>query len=151
MAGHDTYGAGIQTLRDWADNLRTLKDLPVEAAPAFAEEVKAELDKHMSAHEDPYGQAWAPGVEGEPVLNNAASHITTSAQGNIIWIELRGHYVFHHFGTHHVRKRGMLPDGGIPDKIGNAIRIGLVHMSQEWLTRKGRKKFGRGHVKGLMK
>jgi hypothetical protein len=59
-------------------------------------------------------------------------------------LKLSGHHVFHHYGFYsklfkrRVPARRFWPTGGLPDRLGNAIRKGLVDMGHEWMTRKGR-------------
>jgi len=41
-------------------------------------------------------------------------------------IALKGHYVFQHFGARSTTPRRVIPHGGMPTELGNAIRLGLV-------------------------
>ena len=54
--------------------------------------------------------------------------------GNTVIVALRGHYVFQHFGARGRAGRRVIPQGGMPAQLGNAIRLGMV----EPFTKKAR-------------
>jgi hypothetical protein len=84
------------------------------------------------------GAAWAPRVkDGQRALQNIMKYVKVTAEGAIVWVRLRGGPVFAQFGTHREVKRPLLPTSGLPDKLGNAIRAGLVDMGLPFMARKG--------------
>lgn len=144
---HDTYGAGLATLDSWIADLRATSAKLKAAYPVVAERIKAEIDAAISEGRSVDGQQWQPKKEGGKALVHAAAALTAKAIGNVIVIALRGPEVFHNFGTKRVPRRAILPMGGIPDRLGNAIRLGLVDMGPEWMRRAGRHDRGSGGVK----
>lgn len=149
----DTYGAGLQTIDDWIANLRSLPELTDAAAPQVAEFLEDELRKAIREGRSLDGTKWAPTKSGKPPLSGAAGAIRTTVARGVVIIALTGHYVFHHFGFYsklfrkRVPARPFWPTGGLPDRLGNAIRKGLVDMGHEWMTREGRHDRGSGGIK----
>ncbi|WP_437671521.1 hypothetical protein [Sorangium sp. So ce131] len=106
---------------------RELARLPELAAPIAARNVDAELRASASAGRAPNGTAWKPRKsDGGKPLANAAGAIAVKAIGTVVLIVLTGHHVFHHFGAGGKPKRQIIPQGSIPPKLGNAIRLGFV-------------------------
>lgn len=106
---------------------RALARLPELAAPIVARNVEAELRASASAGRAPDGTAWAPRKrDGGKPLANAANAISVKALGTVVLIVLTGHHVFHHFGAGGKPARRIIPQGSIPPKLGNAIRLGFV-------------------------
>lgn len=143
----DTYGAGAAEIDRWIENIRSLPQMVNAAAPAVGEMLLAEFQRTANAGTTPEGEPWPPTKAGGKPLKNAAGALQLSVQGNVVIIKLTDHHVFHQFGAG-VRARRMLPSGGLPDRLGNAIRLGLVDMGVEWMTRAGRHDKGGGvHMK----
>lgn len=144
----DTYGAGRQTIDQWVASLRSLPEMVDASVPQIANFLLAEMQTAASAGRCVDGTVWPPKKDGGQPLVNAASAIKVFVSGRTIVFQISGHYVVHQFGTTRMPRRPILPMGGMPDRLGNAIRKGLVQMTQEWLTRKGRKSFGGGGFVG---
>lgn len=140
----DTYGAGLATIDSWIAALRSMPEMVNAAAPEVATAVESALKASTSAGTSLDGQPWALTKKGARALKNAANAFTVRVSGNTILIQLTGHHVFHHFGTGWLPQRPIIPVGGLPDRLGNAIRKGLVDMGVEWMTRGGKHtgKFG---------
>lgn len=134
----DTYGAGFARLDEWIRTLRTAGQIVPLAAQELVPVVRGEVDAAIDAQRSLDGTAWPAKKDGSRALANAPSQITVKAVGNTILVVMVGHLVFHQFGTHRMPARPVLPRGGMPDKLGNAIRLGIVDMGLEWMTRKGR-------------
>lgn len=106
---------------------RNVARLAVDGAPEAARTVEAELKASAAAGTSPDGQAWAPRKrDGGRAMAGAASHVTCNAVGTSLVIRLEGPDVFHHFGAGEKPRRPVIPQGTIPDKLGNAIRLGFV-------------------------
>jgi len=144
--------AALAKLDEWIDNLRTIHELENVAPPVLAGIILAEVSATAAAGTTPEGQSWAPRkADGGRALANAAAALSTTTSGNTVFLHLDGIEVIHHFGTSKLPSRQILPMGGVPVKLGNAIREGLVQMTEEWLTRaKAHRKTGAlaKHVKG---
>ncbi|WP_438041441.1 hypothetical protein [Sorangium sp. So ce128] len=101
--------------------------LPELAAPLAAQKVGEELHRTASAGQAPDGTPWAVRkVDGGRALKNAAKAIAVKAIGTVILITLTGPEVFHHFGAGGKPVRRVIPLGRLPEKLGNAIRLGFV-------------------------
>jgi hypothetical protein len=129
---------GFATLDDWIKRLETLPDGVKAIAQELAPEVKAVIDEQIAQGVGPDGQAWKPKKDGGRALVNAAKAVTAKAIDNVILITLSGKEVFHQWGTRRVPQRAILPTGGLPAKLGNAIRLGIVDGLDAWLSRAGR-------------
>lgn len=152
----DTYGAAQQTIQDWVQRLRSFGSGAVAAlADELVGPIESALGEAAEAGRSVTGEAWRPTKSGAPALQNIMSAINVRAIGKSIVVTLTGHHVYHQFGTGWVPRRPLLPTGGMPDRIGNLIRLGYLEMADEWLSRKGRhdtsaaaKGMGK-HVKGV--
>lgn len=142
----DSYGDGAETIEQWIERLRSLPDMVDAAAPQVADAVESAIKTAVASGKSLDGTPWAPTKTGSQPLKNAATAIQVMVQGRVILITLTGHHVFHHFGTGWLPRRPIIPVGGLPDKLGNAIRKGLVDMGVEWMTRGGRHDRGFGKV-----
>ena len=111
-----------------AGHLRSLED----ASGAIAREARADVEAAARATAEagtaPDGAAWKPRKDGGRPLANAAAAITAVVSGTtkaVITLVIKGHYVFHNFGTKREPKRQILPDakkGLVPAKITEAVR-----------------------------
>lgn len=128
--------SGLDTMQTWIDNLRSINSLVDAAAEELAPVVKQQLVDNYTKGQSPYGDPWPATIDGHQPLKNAASNVRVSAIGNTIVVSIDGRYVFHNYGAGSP-KRTLLPEGGLPARMGDAIRMGLVSMGEEWLTRAG--------------
>jgi len=110
---------------------RSMATLAQDAAPIAARYVESSLRATASAGQGPDGTPWSEKKDGGQALKNAAAAISVKAIGTVILIVLRGHHVYHHFGAG-VPRRPIIPQGSMPWKIGNAVRLGFV---QPWRKR----------------
>lgn len=94
--------------------------------PPAAQEVQAHLQATSTAHTTPEGKPWKPTLKGEPALNGAPNEISVRVAGQIIIVELKGNSVWWHYGTRGVEPRPVIPVDIIGEKLGNAIRRGVV-------------------------
>lgn len=132
----DTYGAGAAEIDRWIENIRSLPEMVNAAAPAVGEMLLAEFQRTANAGTTPEGEPWPPTKKGNKPLAGAAAALQLVVSGNVIIIKITDHHVFHQFAAG-VPARRMLPSGGLPDRLGNAIRLGMVDMGVEWMTRGG--------------
>lgn len=128
--------SGLDTMEEWINNLRSIHGLVDAAAEELAPVVKQQLVENYAKGQNPYGDTWQATKQGTQPLKNAADNVRVKAIGNTIVVSIDGRYVFHNYGAGSP-KRTLLPEGGLPFKMGDAIRKGLVSMGEEWLTRSG--------------
>lgn len=109
--------------------LRALRSFGEEtaktAAPLVLEAVRADVADGI----DPTtGEAWKPKKGGGEPLRNASKALAVSTSGETVTVTLRGHEVFHHYGSadggKRLPKRPILPDAGagVPKKVDEAAR-----------------------------
>lgn len=144
MANNDQAFA---TVDGWIKSLQAVpgfvQGLPAQIAPI----AKREGDKAIAEHRSLDGEAWAPRKEdGAPALEGTQKDFSAAPSGNILWLRIKKGLTFSQFGTKHQQRRRLLPKIGLPDKLGNAIRNGVIEMAPEFLTRKGGHK---GPTKGV--
>lgn len=144
---YDSYGAGLETLDEWIGRLRSMPEMVNASAQQLVPVVRADIDRAIAEGRSVDGRKWLPKKDGGRALVNAAKAVMVEARKNVILITLTGPEVFHQFGTKRIPARPIIPSGNLPDRIGNAIRKGLVDMGIEWMTRKGRHDRGSGGVK----
>lgn len=132
----DTYGAGAAAIDEWIANIRSLPEMLNAAAPQIGQAILAEFQRTAAAGTTPEGEPWAPTKKGGRALKNAAESMSLVVSDNVIIIKITDHHVFHQFGAGVVARR-IIPSGGLPDRLGNAIRLGIVDMGVEWMTRGG--------------
>lgn len=129
--------SGLEKIDEWIGKLRSMDAFVGMAADELAPVVREKLAENFQKGQDPYGSAWPVTQKGERPLKGAADAIEVKAIDNTILITVRDRYMFHTFGAKGLPRRPMLPLGGLPVQLGNAIATGLVGMSEEWLTRPG--------------
>lgn len=116
---------------------RAVKGLAKDAAPEAAKRVEASLRATATAGQTPDGVAWAPKKRGGGrAMVNAAAAITVKAVGGAVLIVLRGVEVFHHFGAAGKPARPVIPQGRMPKRLGDAIRLGFVQPWREKVARR---------------
>jgi hypothetical protein len=129
---------GFATVDEWIKGLRSLPAMVKAAPSALVPIVKAECDATIAAGKSLDGEQWEPTVRGnQQALAGTQKDLTVEATSNVLWIRIRNGLVFGHFGTHRQKARHVLPASGIPSSLGNAIRLGVVDMLPEFMTRKG--------------
>jgi hypothetical protein len=107
--------------------VRAAGQLGTDGLPDAAAEVQTELRASAAAGQSPDGKAWAPRkADGGRAMAGAAGKITVAAIGRAIWIRLTGPEVNHHFGVRGAEPRNVIPAGGLPAKLGNAVRLGFA-------------------------
>ncbi|WP_437606259.1 hypothetical protein WMF20_35405 [Sorangium sp. So ce834] len=119
-------GGDFAALERMISSCQALARLPEDAAPIAARKVAEELDRTASAGQAPDGTPWADKKSGGRAMVNAAKAIAVKAFGTVILITLTGPEVFHHFGAGGKPRRQVIPQGSLPAKLGNAIRLGFV-------------------------
>ena len=127
--------AAMATLDAWIQSLRTVGESLDEAAQSVAEVLQSEAAVAVREQRSMDGYPWPPTKAGTPALVNAPSHIVTKARGRVVQMVLSGHDVYHHFGAGRVPRRPILPIAGVPAKLGNAIRLGIVDVGVAHLMR----------------
>jgi hypothetical protein len=109
------------------ENIRTLPQLGIEAAPAAAKAWRETIVDQISKGVDPDGVAWARRKSDDgPVLQGAADKLSVVATGATLFARLTDYVARHHLG----RARGgvvrrILPLAGIPSAAKVAIKAKL--------------------------
>lgn len=133
-------------IRQWAEGFRSLAKAGPEMAKSVAVEMKRDVDKAISEGRSVDGVTWQLKKDGGRPLVNAAKAVYAYGVGSVAFIILKGVEVFHHFGAGRNPRRAILPSGGT-DKLGNAIRRGIITVCNKFLTRSGRHDKGSGGTK----
>lgn len=114
----------LAILDDWIARLRKLggpevaRDVAKEAAPGVDQAVKATA----RAGQTPMGVPWKAKKDGGAPLVHASDHISTSAQGPIVYQTLTGPDVFHHKGLGGRPTRRVIPDAlNVPPAVWRAV------------------------------
>lgn len=129
---------GVAEVDDMIARLRGFPDAIRAEAPKLAQRVQEELAKDIAAGVAPTGESWSLTKAGGRALVHAAKALTAKAIGTVLLITLEGPEVFHNFGTKKDPKRQILPDtDGIPKKLGQAIRLGLVETFRKTVAKHG--------------
>jgi hypothetical protein len=127
----------FQRLDDWIRNLREFDRAVPEMAQALVPVVESATAEAIKAQTSLDGVPWEPTKDGAPALVNAMRAITVRAINTVILIQMHGPEVFHQFGFRKTPARPILPTAGMPKRLGNAIRKGIVDMGVDWMTRSG--------------
>jgi hypothetical protein len=132
--------SGEQTLIGW---IMGLKALAAEGPGAIVERTRDIVEQEMRSNLDrgisPDGEPFAPlVVGGGRAFANCQKYLSVEAIKNSVVIVIRGPLVFANWGTGKMKARKVLPSRGLPKKLGNAIRLGAVEMSREFMSRQGR-------------
>ncbi len=101
---------------------RELGKITEEFADKLVEDLQTEIQNMPARQAGLGGDAWAPAKRGGSVLNNSPSKTSVRRAGNIIWLTLRGHEVYHQAGAGRLPVRAVLPLNMANGKIGNLIR-----------------------------
>jgi hypothetical protein len=118
--------SGIAQLDRMIAKVRAIGSGP-EYVQAAAKAVTTFLQSELAAGKDPNtGTAWKPTIKGERALKTAQTRPQIRIAGRNIIISLMGYYVFQHFPTRGREGRRVIPQGSMPQKLGNAIGQGLV-------------------------
>lgn len=131
---------GHATLACWIKGLRTMAaEMPGQFVENVAGLMQKELTEAAASNRGLDGEEWAPRVkDGERALANVMNHVGVYTHKNSVIVELQGGAVFSQFGTKRQVARRLLPAAGLPKKLGTAISLGFVEMSQAFMTRGGR-------------
>lgn len=107
--------------------VRAIGAVAADAAPVVAAEVETWLRGTASAGTTPTGTAWAPTKDGGRALKNAPAAINVVViDEKTVQAQVTGHHVFHHYGTKKDPKRQIIPEEGMPPKLGLAVQQGIV-------------------------
>lgn len=114
----------IASLRAFAARTRKLGKIEPDIAKRAAPLVEAAIRGQAALGTAPDGRGWEQTKAGTAPLQNAPKAIRASHDGSNIVVVLRGHDVFHHYGTAHVPRRQILPDSGeMPHKVARALEL----------------------------
>jgi hypothetical protein len=138
------FEAMLVSMRELATN-----GLPMTSAAARVEEfMRGTLKKRQT----PEGDLWPLTDDGKPALAGAADAYEQNVVGKDIVMKVGGgekkRYAIHNFGAGYQKVRRQLPKGKIPQKLGNAIRAGLVDDFKA-ITMAGKVGYAKMRAKGL--
>lgn len=148
----DTYGAGLESIDDMIAKIRSTPEMVKASVQVLGEAILQQIKSTAAAGTTPDGKPWAPRKkDGGRAMVNAAAALSLTVLDNVILIKLTGPTAFHHWGAGGKGRiaRRVLPSGGIPDRLGNAIRKGMIAFSESWMNRAGRHDRGSGGTKML--
>lgn len=128
---------GFASLDEWIRDLRATRGIGARMASELAPIVKRETDAGIAAGHGLDGVPWRPTKAGTPPLKHAAKAVSVKGIGNTILLTLTGHEVFHQFGAGRLPIRAILPLKGLPFRLGDAIRKGIVDAGPPFMDRKG--------------
>ena len=131
--------SAVRKLRQWQTDIQATPEAIKGMPKALAPKIKAELDAAIAAGRSVDGKAWAPRKsDGAKAMQGAQNDISVKPTSDGIKIVLEGGPVFSEFGTRHQQARPLLAwDKGIPPKLGNAVRLGVISFPVPFMTRAG--------------
>lgn len=103
--------------------------------PALTKAVRQSIERTIANGTTSYGEPWAPKQDGSRPLVNAASALTVVPNGRTIFVQIVGVEARHHIGNvKGKRKRGIIPERGIPSAMANDMRAVLQRAFEEHTT-----------------
>lgn len=129
----------LRTIDSWIGDIKRTHEAVAKMPQQLVPLVKGECDSAIAAGVSLDGEQWAPTVkDGKQPLQGTQKYLDVYSSGSILWIRIREALVFSQFGTHRQKARKILPAKGLPKKLGNAIRFGIVKMGLPFMERKCR-------------
>jgi hypothetical protein len=126
----------IRTVDGWIRDIRSTSQAVAKMPEKLVPIIQAQCDSAVASGQSLDGQTWAPLVrDGGKALQKV--RVAVRASGKIIWLTITGGAVYAQFGTRKEVARQILPNKGLPQKLGNAIRLGIIEFGPEWMQRKG--------------
>lgn len=130
--------AAFATLDEFIRGLETaVGELP-QIAKSLVPVLEGEARAAIAGQRSMSGEPWPKTQDGKPALQGAAKALKVEARGTVVVLTLSGHEVWHQFGTKRTPKRPILPSAGLNEKVGNAIRFGVVDAGLAFMNRAGR-------------
>lgn len=129
---------GIEQCDDLIAIMRRIEASGPAMAAAGTQALFNAVQADVAAGKDPNTKAtFEPTKKGTAPLKNAASGLSWRIVGNVGFLVLGKHYVFHFFGTGYLPKRRANLQGRIPARYGDAMRQGMAPVF-EAVTKKGK-------------
>jgi hypothetical protein len=131
---------GELTLASWIKGFHALADEgPEMVVQQTAGLIEADMIANIDAGRSPDGETWDPLVEtGGKAYASGAKYLSVATVKSSVILIIRGPLVFANWGTKWMKARKVFPERGLPKKLGNAIRLGFIEMSEGFMTRRGR-------------
>ncbi len=124
--------AATEALDAMIASTSSLGSLVNDAMPALAKAVKQSVERTIAAGTTSYNEPWAPKQDGSRPLVNAAGALTVVPNGRTIYVQLTGAEARHHLGrVKGKRKRGIIPERGLPSAMANDMRAVLQRAFEE--------------------
>lgn len=129
---------GIEQIDDLIAILRAIESSGPQMAAAGTQALFAAVQRDVAAGKDPNtGAPFEPTKDGGKPLKNAASGLSWRIVGNIGFLVLGKHYIYHFFGTGYLPKRRTNLQGRLPSRYGTAMAQGMVPVFQA-VTKRGK-------------
>lgn len=129
---------GIEQTDELIAILHALENSGPQMAAAGTQALFAAVQRDVAAGKDPNtGAPFEPTKDGGKPLKNAASSLSWRIVGNVGFLALTGHYIYHFFGTGYLPKRRANLQGRLPTRYGIALQRGMVPVF-EAATKKGK-------------
>jgi hypothetical protein len=110
----------------------SLGSLIDDAMPALSKAVQQNIERTIAAGTSAYGEPWAAKQDGSRPLVNAVSALTVVPNGRTIYVQVTGPEARHHLGrVKGKRKRGIIPERGLPSAMANDMRAVLERAFEE--------------------
>jgi hypothetical protein len=123
--------AAAEALDAMIASCRKMETLVADSMPALTAAVRAETERTIAAGTSAYGEQWQPTQQGERPLKHAAKAVTVLSVNRTIFITIVGPEARHHLGrVKGKRKRGIIPERGLPSTMANALRAELERAFQ---------------------
>lgn len=121
MVGGLGMSEGYTALQNMISRLRELGQSAETIAADIAPELRAELEKNISAGIAPDGTPWEPTLTGEKALKNAGSALGVAAVGSKVIVVLSGIEARHNYGHVKGGKVRQIVPAEITDQIRKII------------------------------
>jgi hypothetical protein len=129
---------GIEQIDDLIAILHALENSGPQMAAAGTQALFAAVQRDVAAGKDPNtGAPFAPTKDGGKPLKNASTALSWRIVGNVGFLVLSKHYIYHFFGTGYLPKRRANLQGRLPARYGIAIKEGFVPVFDA-ITKKGK-------------
>lgn len=129
--------SGYESLDEMVKRLRGVGGALPQIAQSLVPVLESEAADAVASQQSMSGEKWPATKDGAPALQGAMGALKVEARGTVILLTLSGHHVWHQYGTARTPKRPIIPSAGLNQKVGNAIRFGIVNPGVEYLTRGG--------------
>lgn len=124
--------AATEALQSMIDSVNKLETLVADSMPALSKAVRTEVERTIAAGTTAYGEQWEATKKGERPLRKAAAAVVVMSVNKTLYITLSGPEARHHLGrVKGGRKRGIIPERGLPSTMADSMRAVLQRAFDE--------------------